>query len=59
MTEGRLKDATYRAGIEATIPMQRVGLPHEVAAAILFLLSDDASLITGAMLDAAGGGYVI
>jgi NAD(P)-dependent dehydrogenase (short-subunit alcohol dehydrogenase family) len=59
MTEGRLKDATYRAGIEATIPMRRVGLPHEIADAILWLLSDEASFITGAMIDAAGGGYVI
>lgn len=57
MTEGRLKDTTYRAGIEASIPMRRVGQPHEIAEAILFLLSDEASFITGAMLDAAGGGY--
>lgn len=57
MTEGRLKDATYRAGIETSIPMRRVGQPHEIAEAILFLLSDEASFITGAMLDAAGGGY--
>jgi len=59
MTEGRLKDDAYRAGIEATIPMKRLGQSHEIAEAILFLLSDEASLITGAMLDAAGGGYVI
>ena len=59
MTEGRLKDATYRAGIEATIPMRRVGESHEIAEAILFLLSDEASFITGAMLDAAGGGYIL
>lgn len=59
MTEGRLKDPAFRAGIEATIPMRRVGQPHEIAEAILFLLSDEASFITGAMLDAAGGGYVL
>jgi NAD(P)-dependent dehydrogenase (short-subunit alcohol dehydrogenase family) len=59
MTEGRLKDAAFRAGIEATIPMRRVGQPHEIAEAILWLLSDEASFITGAMIDAAGGGYVI
>jgi NAD(P)-dependent dehydrogenase (short-subunit alcohol dehydrogenase family) len=39
--------------------MRRVGQPHEIAEAILFLLSDEASFVTGAMLDAAGGGYVI
>lgn len=59
MTEGRLKDATFRAGIEASIPMRRVGEVHEMAGAILYLLSDEASFITGAMLDAAGGGYII
>ena len=59
MTEGRLKDAAFRAGIEATIPMRRVGQPQEIAEAILWLLSDEASFITGAMLDAAGGGYIL
>lgn len=59
MTEGRLEDKAFRAGIEASIPMRRVGEAHEIAEAILWLLSDDASFITGAMLDAAGGGYMI
>ena len=59
MTEGRLKDTAFRAGIESSIPMRRVGQAHEIAEAILWLLSDEASFITGAMLDAAGGGYII
>lgn len=59
MTEERLNDAAFRAGIEASIPMRRVGRPQEIAEVILFLLSDEASFITGAVLDAAGGGYVI
>ncbi len=59
MTEGRLKDTAFRAGIEASIPMRRVGQSHEIAEAILWLLSDESSFITGAMLDAAGGGYII
>ena len=59
MTEGRLEDAAFRAGIEASIPMRRVGQAHEIAEAILWLLSEESSFITGAMLDAAGGGYVI
>jgi NAD(P)-dependent dehydrogenase (short-subunit alcohol dehydrogenase family) len=59
MTEKRLEDATFRSHIEASIPMHRVGQPPEIADAILWLLSDEASFITGAMLDAAGGGYII
>ena len=57
MTEGRLKDAGFRAGIEKSIPIGRVGDAHEIADAALWLLSDEASFITGAMLDASGGGY--
>jgi NAD(P)-dependent dehydrogenase (short-subunit alcohol dehydrogenase family) len=59
MTEGRLKDPAFRAGIEASIPMKRVGKAHEIADAALWLLSDEAAFITGAMLDASGGGYNI
>ncbi len=59
MTEDRLKDRDFRAHIEASIPMHRVGEVHEMAEAILWFLSDEASFITGAMLDAAGGGYII
>jgi NAD(P)-dependent dehydrogenase (short-subunit alcohol dehydrogenase family) len=59
MTEGRLKDPTFKAGIESSIPMRRVGKSHEIADAALWLLSDEAAFITGSMLDAAGGGYMI
>ena len=59
MTEGRLKDQAFKSRIEASIPMRRVGETPEIADAILWLLSDEASFITGAMLDAAGGGYII
>lgn len=37
------------------IPMQRGGQPEEVARAIAWLLSDEASYITGTFIDAAGG----
>ena len=59
MTENRLKDQAFRNYIEASIPMNRVGQANEVADAILWLLSDQASFITGAMIDAAGGGYIL
>jgi NAD(P)-dependent dehydrogenase (short-subunit alcohol dehydrogenase family) len=35
--------------------MARIGDPAEVAAAILFLASDDASFVTGAVLPVDGG----
>ncbi len=41
--------------IKATIPMQRGGEPEEVASTILWLLSDEASYITGAIVDVSGG----
>jgi NAD(P)-dependent dehydrogenase (short-subunit alcohol dehydrogenase family) len=41
--------------VKTLVPMQRGGQPEEVAAAIVWLLSDEASYITGALLDVAGG----
>lgn len=38
-----------------TIPLGRPGQPGEVAAAIRWLCSDEASYVTGAVLDVAGG----
>jgi NAD(P)-dependent dehydrogenase (short-subunit alcohol dehydrogenase family) len=45
----------YLAAIEKLHPMGRIGEPAEVAQAILFLASDDASFITGAILPVDGG----
>ena len=41
--------------IRPTIPMQRIGTAEEIANAIMFLLSDKASYITGTTLRVAGG----
>ena len=41
--------------VKASIPMQRGGHAEEVAQAILWLLSDEASYVTGACLDVTGG----
>ena len=45
----------YIEAIERMHPMGRLGEPHEVAQAILFLASDEASFITGAILPVDGG----
>ncbi len=41
--------------MKTLIPLQRGGSPEEVAATIAFLLSKDASFITGTFIDIAGG----
>jgi NAD(P)-dependent dehydrogenase (short-subunit alcohol dehydrogenase family) len=38
-----------------SVPMQRAGHADEVAAAIVWLLGDDASYVTGAIVDVTGG----
>lgn len=41
--------------VAANVPLQRAGEAKEVAASIVWLLSDEASYVTGALLDVSGG----
>lgn len=59
MTHRVRDDAALRARIEATIPMHRVADADEIARPIVWLLSDEASFISGACLDASGGGFLV
>ncbi len=59
MTSGYANDPERLAAIASTIPIGRPGLVHEVARPIAWLLSDEASFITGALLDISGGGFNI
>ena len=58
MIEG-MRTGPKRAEVEATIPMKRYGSPEEVAQAIVWLLSGEASFVTGAHLNVGGGGFLV
>src|SRR5271169_6661446 len=47
--------AERKAGLAATVPLNRVGRPEEIAQTIMFLASDKASFITGASYVVDGG----
>ena len=48
-------DAARMERLRPHIPLDRIGAPEEIAEAILVLLSDAASYITGANLPVSGG----
>jgi 3-oxoacyl-[acyl-carrier protein] reductase len=61
LTEGnmeRIPDPLRRT-LADLHPLKRLGTPDDVAAAALFLVSDDAGWITGVVLDVTGGGLVV
>ena len=59
MTANLADDPQLRAKVESTIPLGRLGQPEEIADVIMWLLSDHASLVTGAHINAGGGGFLI
>ncbi|HEX5456933.1 MAG TPA: SDR family NAD(P)-dependent oxidoreductase [Candidatus Nitrosotalea sp.] len=55
MTKPYLENEVDRAMAIAEHPIGRIGMPEDVAKAILYLVSDDSSWITGAILPVDGG----
>jgi NAD(P)-dependent dehydrogenase (short-subunit alcohol dehydrogenase family) len=50
---GGMPDRAFQ--LAATVPMKRTGSAQEIANGIVWLLSDDASYVTGSFLDISGG----
>ena len=55
MTEGMFADPAFRAMVMDMIPLRKLATPEDVAAAVVFLASDDARMITGDSLKIDGG----
>jgi len=56
MTEKMTDDA--KAKLSGEIPLERLGTPDDVAAAVAFLASDEASYVTGTVMNVSGGLYM-
>ncbi len=57
MTAGLEQNPDLKKQVEDSIPIGRIGKPEEIAEIALWLMSPAASLVTGAHIDAGGGGY--
>ena len=59
VSPGMIKTDIHAPGrlerLTGSLPMQRAGDPEEVAAAVMFMVSDAASYVTGSILDVGGG----
>ena len=48
-------DDVWLENVVKTMPMGRIGKAREIASAIVWLMSDEASYVTGSIIDASGG----
>ena len=51
-------DERYKQAMLDAVPVARLGQPEDVAATVLFLASNQASYITGAVIPVNGGMYL-
>ena len=47
--------AANKASLKAAVPLGRIGRPDDIANAVLYLASDEAAFVTGAVLEVDGG----
>ena len=59
MTDDLRHDPALHRAVAETIAMNRIAEVDEVARPILWLLSEEASFVSGACLDVSGGGFMI
>lgn len=57
MTANLEDDPALKDAVAASIPMGRIGEAREIADIVLWLFSDAASFVTGAHINAGGGGF--
>ena len=57
MTANLAANPEMRRKVEESIPLGRLGRPEEIGELAVWLLSDRASLVTGAHINAGGGGF--
>ena len=55
LNQSYLSDQDVRDRVTQQIPLRRIGAPHEVAPAVLWLCSDAASYVNGATIEVDGG----
>jgi NAD(P)-dependent dehydrogenase (short-subunit alcohol dehydrogenase family) len=55
LTRPMFEDEAFRDDVLRRMPMGRIGTPSEVVGAVVYLASDQASLVTGHVLDVDGG----
>jgi NAD(P)-dependent dehydrogenase (short-subunit alcohol dehydrogenase family) len=58
LTAELLEDDAARARLERAIPMGRVGEPHDMTGAAVFLASDESAFVTGTTVS-VDGGYLV
>ena len=55
IAESRITKPEWLENVVASMPMGRIGAVREISHAVLWLLSDEASYVTGTIIDASGG----